>query len=133
MKNKSKYLVRPRDSHIFELDESNGCYRSWNTRNVTYSDGTQPNAMLHFTYENLTQNFGFIPIKENELDDYQKKHELYMKYLSWSSRPDGHGGIKGGSMEEFIKLFGGSEAIGKTMKRHIPKCIKPNDEICSRL
>ena len=132
MRTKPKYLVRPRDSHIFELDESNGCYRSWTTRNVTYADGTRPNAMLHFTFENLTENYGFIPADESELDDYQKKNEFYMRYLSWSSRPDGHGGVKGGTMEEFIKLYGGTESMAEEMHRYIPKCRKPDDHICSR-
>jgi len=27
-----KYLVRPHDCHIWELDESNNRYRSWSTR-----------------------------------------------------------------------------------------------------
>lgn len=123
MNNKPKYLVRPRDYHVFELDESNGCYRSWNTRKVTYSDGTRPNAMLHFTFENLTENYDFFPIEESELDDYQKKNELYMRYISWINRPDGHGGTKGGTMEEYIKLFGGAKIMGKNadIYVHYPK------------
>ena len=29
-----KYLVRPSDFHIFELDMSNNCYRSYSSKNV---------------------------------------------------------------------------------------------------
>lgn len=98
---KAKYLVRPNDYSIFELDNSNDCYRIY-TCDVKYSDGTRPNAMGHFTFENLTNNYGFFPIEENELEFYQKKNDQYIRFLSWQSRPDGHGGIKGGTFEEFI-------------------------------
>lgn len=105
MNNKPKYLVRPHDSHIFELDETNGCYRSWNTRKITYADGTRPNAMSHFTFDNLTINYDFFPIEENEIEEYQKKNKLYNKWLSWSNRSDGHGGVKGGTMEEYLEYI----------------------------
>ena len=104
MKNKQpKYLVRPRDFHIFDLDETNNCYRSYTTREVTYSDGTRPNANDHFTYENLTENYGFFPIDENELETYENKNNEYCKFISWQTRSDGHGGIKGGTYEEYLK------------------------------
>jgi hypothetical protein len=99
---KTKYLVRPRDFHIFDLDESNGCYRSWSTKNVTYSDGTRPNAMLHFTFENLTNNYGFFPIDEEDIQLYENKNSEYNKFMIWSRRNDGHGGIKGGTYEEYL-------------------------------
>ena len=101
----NKYLVRPSDSHIFDLDESNGCYRSYSTRTVTYNDGTRPNAQTHFTYKNLTENYDFIPINEDELDKYKEKHELYREFVRWRSRPDGHGGCKGGTMEEYLNRY----------------------------
>ena len=107
MKSKPKYLVRPRDFHIFDLDESNGCYRSWSTKKVTYQDGTRPNAMLHFTFDNLTINYDFFPINENDLDLYIEKNKTHNKWLSWSCRNDGHGNAKGGTFEEYIERFGG--------------------------
>lgn len=45
-----KYLVRANDFSIFDLDESNGCYRGWSRKPTTYRDGTRPEAMLHFTF-----------------------------------------------------------------------------------
>lgn len=102
----SKYLVRPHDLHIFELDPFNSCYRSYSCRTVTYGDGTRPNAQSHFTFQNLTENYDFFPIKEEELPQWEEKHELYMSYLSWSCRPDGHGGSKGGTMEEYLRRTG---------------------------
>lgn len=103
MKN-NKYLVRPGDYHIFELDESNGCYRSWSTRNVTRGDVTRVHAQKHFTYDNLVNYYDFIPITGNELKQYEAKHDEYHKFISWSTRSDGHGGSKGGTREEYDNL-----------------------------
>lgn len=126
--NKPKYLVRPDDSHIWELDESNNCYRSYSSI-ILYSDGTRQNAQPHFTFENLTVNYGFFAISEDEIEKYTKKFNLYYKWLAWSCRSDGHGGTKGGTMEEYIERFGdGDEEKDKTT----PKCTKPDDFNCSR-
>ena len=92
-----QYLVRPHDSHIFELDESNQCYRSFSAP-VEYPDGTRPNAQSHFTLDNLTSNYDFFQIKKSELKKYEEKHNFHLGYVLWSTRPDGHGGIKGGTM-----------------------------------
>ncbi len=100
-----KYLVRPEDFHIFELDKSNGCYRSYSARSVTYSDGNRPNAQSHFTYENLTRNYGFFPIEKSKIKEYEEKNDLYFKYMSWTTRSDGHGGSKGGTFEEFLRTL----------------------------
>ena len=100
---KPKYLVRPSDYHIWEIDESNGCYRSYTNMDVLRCDGTRPNAMKHFTLENLTKNYGFFEIDESEIEIYVKKNDEYHKFRSWQNRPDGHGGIKGGSYEEYLE------------------------------
>lgn len=97
-----KYLVRPHDFSIYDLDETNNCYRYWSRNPPKYSDGTRPNAMEHFTYDNLTQNYDFFPIKETQLEMYEQKHNDYYDFVSWQSRPDGHGGSKGGSYEEYL-------------------------------
>jgi hypothetical protein len=100
----AKYLVRPNDFSIFDLDESNGCYRSWSSKNpLTYGDGTRVNAQTNFTFENLTENYGFFVIDESELDFYEQKCSEHYKFLSWQSRSDGHGGSKGGTYEEYLK------------------------------
>jgi len=96
-----KYLVRTRDFHIFELDKSNNCYRSWSTRNITRGDGSRVNAQPHFTLKNLTNNYGFIPIDKSELKMYEHNKE-YHKFVSWQGRSDGHGGVKGGTYEEYL-------------------------------
>lgn len=57
MKN-PKYLVRPNDFSIFELDPLNNCYRS----HVEIKN--KPNAYSHFTFDNLTTNYNFFTIEE---------------------------------------------------------------------
>lgn len=100
-----KYLVRPDDYSIFDLDENNNCYRIWSKKPITYPDGTRPNAMLHFTYDNLTKNYGFFPIDEDEIEIYIVKNHEYLKFVSWQTRSDGHGGCKGGTYEEYLKYL----------------------------
>lgn len=108
-----RFLVRPHDYHIWELDESNNCYRSYSTRSVTYSDGTRPNASTSHTYEVLVRNFDFIPITEEELPEYEAKHEYHCGFNSWLSRSDGHGGCKGGTEEEYAKYLKRVEEYNK--------------------
>lgn len=100
METNTKYLVRPNDSHIFEIDPSNGAYRS-KTTIVLYSDGTRPKVQPHYTFDFLTKNFGFIPIEEKDLQFYIQKGKEYMDYQRWASRTDGHDGRKGGTIEDF--------------------------------
>lgn len=94
-----KYLVRPDDFHIFELDESNYCYRSYEQ----YPREHRQSAYDHFTFQNLSENYGFIPIDEEDIPYWEEKHQLYLDFMVWSCRPDGHGGRKGGTMEEFLQ------------------------------
>lgn len=101
----SKYLVRPHDFHIWDLDESNGCYRSYSTRTVTYDDGTRPTAQPNHTFELLTNIYDFFPIEEGELEYYEVKHDDYMGFMSWQHRSDGHGGCKGGTREEYERYL----------------------------
>jgi len=100
---KNQYLVRPRDYHIYDLDKSNNRYRSWTTRSATYSDGTRPSAQSSYTYKFLTEGYGFFPIQEEELEFYEKKNNEHHEFISWQNRSDGHGGVKGGSYEDYLK------------------------------
>ena len=38
---------------------------------------------------------------EKALDIYKEKHNEYMDFMKWYCRPDGHGGSKGGTREEY--------------------------------
>jgi hypothetical protein len=88
---KSKYLVRPKDYTIFEVDYTNGCYRC-------FSDKYKRNrfhAYKHFTFENLTQNYGFLPITEADIPTYKKLAHTYWDIMKKYTESDGHGGCKG--------------------------------------
>lgn len=100
---KPKYLVRPRDYHIWVLDPSNGCYRSYSCRNVKHADGTEVQASPHMTFESLTEVYDFFPITKDQIETYEKKNQEYYDFVSWQSRSDGHGGCKGGTFGEYIE------------------------------
>ncbi len=110
------YLVRPHDSHIYELDESNDCYRSYLTRNVRREDGTRPNAEPNFTFENLTSNYDFFPIKKDEIKEYEEKNKFHGGFNSWKCRSDGHGGIKGGNLEGYLRYLERVKLFNKRKK-----------------
>jgi len=95
---KTNYLVRPHDFAIFELDDSNGCYRP-------YWGKEKPNkqqAYKHFSYEILTENYGFFPIDDDEIPTYKKKNDDHWVFIIWQRRSDGHGGCKDGTYEEYL-------------------------------
>jgi len=112
-----KYLVRPHDFMIFEIDPSNECYRGYETKEVK----NRPNAMSHFTYEILTNsNHEFFPITEDQIEEYKLKHNAEMEFTIWQHRNDGHGGCKGGTREEYEAYL---ERV-KRFKMNIPETIE---------
>jgi hypothetical protein len=92
-----KYLVRPSDNHVFEIDPSNYRYRSVYLRN----DPNRPQSYPHFTYENLTMNHKFFPIREDQLGEYLAMDEelkrAYSEHLS-------HGISYGCTIQEFAAM-----------------------------
>ena len=95
----SKYIVRPDDFCIFEIDESNGCYRTYDGKRF---GGNRQTAYKHFSYENLVEGYGFFPIDESEIPHYRKKHDFEIGFMSWQCRNDGHGEPKGGTRGEYL-------------------------------
>lgn len=93
----SKYLVRPHDHQIFIFDENKGHYKAFEKDIPDHVNGYS-----HFTFENLTENYDFYPITEDLIPKHQKLNKDYWEYILWRDRPDGHGGIKGGTKEEFL-------------------------------
>ena len=95
----SKYLVRPHDMMVFEIDQLNNCYRP------KFDEGmkNRPHAREHFTYLNLTQNYHFFPITEEQLPMYDYFSSICANFTNWKFRSDGHDGYKGGTFEEFLK------------------------------
>jgi hypothetical protein len=88
---KSEFLVRPDDYHIFEIDPTNGCYRSYFSRNTK----NRPHAYKHFTFESLTEEYHWIPITKEEIPKYEalnkRWNEIWAKYYE----SDGHDNPKG--------------------------------------
>jgi len=92
-----RYLVRPSDHHVFEIDPSNCRYRSATLRD----DPNRPFAYLHFTYDVLTDNYGFFPIREDQLDEYlTMDEELNLAYNEHLS----HGISYGCTIQEFAAM-----------------------------
>ncbi len=90
-----RLLIRPDDHAIFEQNK----------------DGTwshQHTQMTHPAYcydENLLLDLGFQFKTEGDLPEILKNQQTYTDYQSWISRSDGHGGVKGGTMEEFLTYY----------------------------
>jgi len=93
-----KYLVRPNDMMIFEIDEYNGCYRTYEENEIK----NRPHAMKYFTYDVLTMKYHFFPIEEEDLDIYKYFNDICYKFMAWQNRPDGHGGVKNGTFTEYL-------------------------------
>ena len=60
-------------------------------------------AYDHFTFENLTKNYGWFPITKKEIPKYLKDMHFHYAFLSWQSRNDGHGDAKGGTLGEYLE------------------------------
>ena len=93
---KPKYLVRPGDYSLFVQTEEGEYTHEINIRHNWIGN--------KYSYERLVDSFNFFPCTEKELKEIKKKNELYNKWISWTTRSDGHGGAKGGTFEEFLKL-----------------------------
>lgn len=89
------YLIRPHDFSVFEVDPSNGCYRSYEKTPKEH----RQTAYKHFTYENLTKNYDFFQITELELEHYLKECDFHYGFLGW------HGESKGGTMGEYLEYL----------------------------
>ena len=87
----SKYLYRSDDYQVFQR-KSDGEYEIMDN---------SPNHIKHsHKYETLMY-YNFKECTEDDFDWLEEKSREYYSYMNWSSRPDGHGGRKGGTMEEY--------------------------------
>ncbi len=78
IKRKNKYLVRPSDSMVFEKLDG-GLYQG--TRGATDDQGNKPLPYDHFTFENLTRNYDFFPIEDDQVQDYETKCDEHYQNL----------------------------------------------------
>ena len=93
---KIRYILRPNDYAVFE--EINLDQFTLQSLIGTNYEVTEFNT---YSYDDLI-GYGFIECQMEELQDIAEKREQWSAFTLWSGRPDGHGGTKGGTMEEFL-------------------------------
>lgn len=93
-----KYYARPSDGTIFSLNDDHKTY------SIEESKKSHPHN-FHYKYsqEHLL-NVGFYKVTKKDFSKLRMIGDEYYAYLSWSTRSDGHGGIKGGTIKEFRNL-----------------------------
>lgn len=91
----SRYYARTSDGEILELNE-NGTY--------SFTESKKRGHAHEYSPEIIEDNPNFEVITEEDFPRMAKRSEQYYSYISWSTRSDGHGGCKGGSFEEWLKL-----------------------------
>lgn len=64
-----------------------------------------PNNLHHEYPVDTLLSHGFYPATEEDFPALEKKRQEYVAFTVWQNRSDGHGGIKGGTMEEFLKKW----------------------------
>jgi hypothetical protein len=92
-KNTPDYLYRPNDFSVFHKMKSGEYTHEMNIERGWSGNGYQYNTLIAAD---------FVPCTPEEFPELKRKNKLYYEYLSWASRPDGHGGSKGGTFEEFL-------------------------------
>ena len=100
-KEKPDFLVRPSDFTVFSK-QTNGKYR------IDISDIPEQRGS-EYEYEVL-KSHNFFPCTQEELPDVKKKHDFHYAYLKWAYRSDGHGGSKGGTIEEYKEYLRSKES-----------------------
>ena len=97
-----KYLVRPDDYQIFELKEN---------QKYQIKDGADH---VHHQYEHdVLISHDFFPCTDSELEEMKEKHDFHYGFISWQSRNDGHGGLKGGTVEDYKEYLKRVEEYNK--------------------
>ena len=91
-----KYLIRPSDHAIFVLVKNSGGQYRVDCSGPEWSGNTYPYDML--------VDYGWYPCGEDSLKKEKELHKEYVEFLKWTCRPDGHGGVEGGTMEEYLKF-----------------------------
>jgi hypothetical protein len=90
-----QYLARPTDGTVFSLNEDGITYSVKENKEKT------PNNIHHKHTFSLLIFSGFFEVEEKDFPELEAKGKEYYEFLSWTNRSDGHGGVKGGTIEEF--------------------------------
>lgn len=95
MENKyPKYVYRKSDYRILRFIHEDYYFINYDgVRLNPFEKGYSPAEILNSTR--------FKPCKRSDFKKLKKKHDIYTGYISWRDRPDGHGGFKDGTFEEY--------------------------------
>lgn len=96
--NLPKYYARPTDGTVFSINKDGKTYSVEDSKK-NFPD----NLHNEYTQEHLVA-VDFYPVTKKDFPRLKKINDEYYAYCSWTSRSDGHGGVKGGTIEEFRKL-----------------------------
>lgn len=93
-----QYFARPDDACVFSLNEDGLTYSTYEGKKKF------PDSWHHqYSYDVLISH-DFYPVTEEDFPALEKKRQEYVAFTVWQNRSDGHGGIKGGTMEEYLNL-----------------------------
>lgn len=99
----TKYLARRSDGAVLKRNDD-GTY-SFTGDPVKGESPELDKAMSRRRYpRELLSDTSFEEVTEKDFPWLRLRHEEYYAYHSWASRSDGHGGCKGGTIEEFRAL-----------------------------
>jgi len=106
------YLYRPDDYSIFHRVEING--ESVYIHEMNIERGYKEHG---YAYKTLIA-CDFKPCTKKDFKSLKEKKEEYYAWLSWTTRNDGHGGHKGGTIEEYRNRRIYTPVIIKPTKNH---------------
>lgn len=95
MENQPQYLARPSDGAVFSLNEDGKTY------SMQEHKEERPKSIHHEYKLSHLISVDFYKVEEKDFPELKAKGKEYYEFLSWTSRSDGHGGVKGGTIEEF--------------------------------
>jgi len=83
---------------------SDGSILKLNKDKKTYSFMSSKSEISNkYDFERLNNPY-FTDITKRDFPRMKRIHDEYYEFLSWANRSDGHGGIKGGTIEEYREL-----------------------------
>jgi hypothetical protein len=88
---KKAYMYRPSDYSVY-TKRSDGRFVPIDCSDMEGLRGFE---------EDLLRSHGFVECEEDDLATLKEKKTEHYAFLSWYCRPDGHGGRKGGTIEEY--------------------------------
>ena len=92
-----KYLARPTDGAVWSINPDGKTFSN------KASKEKNPTNDHHKTPYQVLIDFEFYPVEEKDFMELERIGREYREYQNWANRPDGHGGVQGGTIEEFRK------------------------------